>query len=377
MRNGSTNQSGKILATSDEFVPTAFHQPGELPALPLTESEPVHWQEAMKRAIRSSQQLRKAVGLPPDSSKGVGADGKLAGEQNFPTFAPLEFVARIEPRNADDPLLKQVLPVTAEEVEHVGFASDPVGDLNALASPGVLHKYEGRALILTTSACGIHCRYCFRREFPYQQTGSRKDDWLPSIKYLQQRTDIEEVILSGGDPLTTTDEKLDQLITALEGIPHLKRLRLHSRMPIVIPQRITGELVKRLSSSRLSAWMVIHANHPQELSESVLSGTAQLIDAGVPVLNQAVLLRGVNDQTEVLVELCRRLVNHRIQPYYLHQLDRVRGAAHFEVPVETGLKMIENLRAVLPGYAIPQYVHEEAGEKSKTPILDTNREINS
>ncbi|MGB1709135.1 MAG: KamA family radical SAM protein, partial [Rubripirellula sp.] len=208
-------------------------------------------------------------------------------------------------------------------------------------------------------------------------TGSRKEDWLPSIEYLQNRPDIEEVILSGGDPLTTTDEKLDQLISALENIPHLQRLRIHSRMPIVIPQRITEELVKRLSSSRLSVWMVIHANHPQELSESVLLRTTHLIDSGIPVLNQAVLLRGVNDESEILAELCRRLVNHRIQPYYLHQLDRVRGASHFEVPVEAGLRIIESLRTVLPGYAVPQYVHEEAGEKSKSPILDNTREVKS
>ena len=377
MRNGSTNQSGKILATSEEFVPTAFHHPSELSASALPDLEPVSWQLAMKRAIRSGFELRKAVGLPPDSAEVVAADGKLACERDFQTFAPLEFVARIQPGNPDDPLLKQVLPVVDEQVEQAGFAADPVGDLNALVSPGVLHKYEGRALILTTSACGIHCRYCFRREFPYRETGSRQDDWLPSLNYLQNHPEVEEVILSGGDPLTTSDEKLSELILALENIPHLKRLRIHSRMPIVIPQRITSELVKRLSSSRLAVWMVIHANHPQELSESVMSRLGALIDAGIPVLNQAVLLRGVNDQAETLIDLCRRLVNHRIQPYYLHQLDRVRGATHFEVSVETGRKMIESLRAALPGFAVPQYVVEEPGAKSKSPILDTHSKDNS
>lgn len=377
MRNGSTNQSGKILATSEEFVPTASHLPGELTVQTLPDTEPVHWQVAMKRAIRSGSQLRKAVGLPPDSANALGPDSKLACEQDFRTFAPLEFVARIQPGNPDDPLLKQVLPVIEEQVEQPGFAADPVGDLNSLVSPGVLHKYEGRALILTTAACGIHCRYCFRREFPYQESGSRKDDWLPSIDYLKNNEEIEEVILSGGDPLTTSDEKLDELISALENIPHLKRLRIHSRMPIVIPQRVTEELVKRLSSSRLAVWTVIHANHPQELSESVLSRLGNMIDAGIPVLNQAVLLRGVNDQAETLIELCRRLVNHRIQPYYLHQLDRVRGATHFEVPVETGLKIVETLRTALPGFAVPQYVFEEPGAKSKSPILDNKSSGNS
>ena len=365
MRNGSTNQSEKILATSGEFVPTAFHLPGDGSGSMV---EPVSWQLAMKRAIRSGSELRKTVGLPPDPAEDLDAAGKLAGERDFPTFAPLEYISRIRPGDAEDPLLRQILPVTDEQTEKSGFGADPVGDLNSLVSPGVLHKYEGRALILTTAACGIHCRYCFRREFPYREAGSRQNDWLPSIEYIEQHPDIEEVILSGGDPLTTSDEKFQELMSALEKIHHLKRLRIHSRMPVVIPQRVTGQLLDMLSSSRLATWMVIHANHPHELSDSVLSGMGAMIDAGIPVLNQSVLLRGVNDRSETLIELCRLLVNHRIQPYYLHQLDRVRGATHFEVPIETGMKIIEDLRSELPGFAVPQYVVEKPGEKSKSPI---------
>ena len=372
MRNESTNQSGKILATSEDFVPTAYNLPGQPP-----ESGPVDWQIAMKRAIRSSRELREAVGLPPNASDTPGPDGKLRCEHDFRTFAPLEFVSRIRPGDPDDPLLRQVLPILDEEIEQAGFGSDPVGDLNALAAPGVLHKYEGRALVLTTAACGIHCRYCFRREFPYQETGSRSDDWRPSIDYLESNPDIEEVILSGGDPLTTTDEKLHELLTAIENIRHVQRLRIHSRMPIVIPQRLTDSLVNRLSESRLAVWLVIHTNHPQELSDAVLSRLAAAIDSGIPVLNQAVLLRGVNDNADTLIQLFRRLVNHRIQPYYLHQLDQVRGAAHFEVPVETGLRLLDTLRAALPGYAVPQYVFEEAGAKSKLPISDSSTTVTS
>jgi len=365
MRNGSTNQSEKILATSEDFVPTAFDLPDQPP-----ETGPVDWQIAIKKAIRSSAQLREAVGLPRNAPETTGPDGKLPCEHDFRTFAPLEFVSLMRAGDPEDPLLKQVLPVLDEQTERLGFTSDPVGDLNALASPGVLHKYQGRALVLTTAACGIHCRYCFRREFPYQEAGSRSDDWRPSVDYLASRSDIEEVILSGGDPLTTTDEKLDALLSAIENIPHVRRLRIHSRMPIVIPQRLTDALVSRLSESRLTVWLVIHANHPRELSDAVISRLAQAIDSGIPVLNQAVLLRGVNDNTETLIQLCRRLVNHRIQPYYLHQLDQVRGASHFEVPVETGLQLIDALRDALPGYAIPQYVVEESGKKSKSPISD-------
>ena len=367
MRNGSTNQSGKILATSEDFVPTAFNLPDQPPG-----AGPVDWQIAMKQAIRSSRQLREAVGLPPNAPDTIGPDGKLQCEHDFRTFAPLEFLSLIRPGDPDDPLLKQVLPVLDEQIEQTGFTSDPVGDLNALASPGVLHKYQGRALVLTTAACGIHCRYCFRREFPYQEAGSRSDNWRPSVDYLESRPDIEEVILSGGDPLTTTDEKLHELLSAIEDIQHVQRLRIHSRMPIVIPQRLTDALVSRLSESRLAVWLVIHANHPRELSDAVLSRLSRAIDSGIPVLNQAVLLRGVNDKAETLIQLCRQLVNHRIQPYYLHQLDRVRGASHFEVPIETGLRLVDALRNALPGYAVPQYVVEEPDTKSKSPISDNS-----
>ena len=364
MRNGSTNQSGEILAANADFVPTALTTADQ-----DSDSRPIHWQTAMKRAIRSESELRRRLGLESSPApQTLPATTLPQPESDFGTFVPLEFLALMEHGNPRDPLLMQVLPSPAEQEEHPGYTADPVGDLSSVATRGVLHKYEGRALVVTTGACGVHCRYCFRREFPYQATGARSEKWQSTLGYLRESRDIEEVILSGGDPLTVTDDTLGQLLREIESIEHVRRLRIHSRMPIVIPQRITHELINRLAASRLATWMVIHANHPRELSGNVLEKLEQLVDAGIPVLNQAVLLRGINDHADVLIELCRKLVNHRVQPYYLHQLDRVRGSAHFEVSVERGHELMTALRRSLPGYAVPQYVTEEPGSPSKTPL---------
>jgi EF-P beta-lysylation protein EpmB len=325
----------------------------------------VDWQTAMKRAIRCSIQLRKALGLGLDNGQ---PRGNSQAEQSFPTFVPWEYLSRIRSGDPSDPLLRQVLPIDQEDVRVQGYDSDPVGDMQSLVAPGILHKYQGRALMITTGACGVHCRYCFRREFPYSDSGSIAHAWEPSLEYLRRQRDVHEVLLSGGDPLTLADAKLEGLIAGIESIPHIRRLRIHSRMPIVIPQRITNELVSRLRSSRLAVWMVIHANHPNELDESVYRRLALLVDSGIPVLNQSVLLRGVNDDAQVLADLCLKLIDHRVQPYYLHQLDRVQGAAHFEVPVSAGRRLMKELRKMLPGYAVPTYVSEQSGQPSKTPL---------
>jgi EF-P beta-lysylation protein EpmB len=361
MRNGSTNQSAEILTRSSDFVPTAFDGPRS-----EAESRDVDWQTAMKRAIRSTAQLRAVLGLSTSGQAGG------EGERSFPTFVPWEFLGRIEPGDPDDPLLRQVCWSPEEDVEHDGFSGDPVGDLGSLVAGGMLHKYHGRALVIATGACGVHCRYCFRREFPYSTSGARSQDWRGAIEYLREHTEVDEVLLSGGDPLTLVDQKLSELLAAIESIDHVRRLRVHTRMPIVIPQRVTSALVERLRSSRLAVWFVVHANHPRELDNRVLDRLGLLIDAGIPVLNQAVLLRGVNDDADTLIELCRRLVDHRIGPYYLHQLDRVRGASHFEVPISKGRQLMKRLRESLPGYAVPAYVVEDAGKRSKTPITENS-----
>lgn len=348
MEDGSSGEPVEILTTTSDLVPASSRPDG------------VDWQTAMKRAIRCSLELRRTLGLPnhPKSETAV----------SFPTFVPLEFVRRMQPGDEKDPLLLQVLATPAETNSVEGFSDDPVGDIQALAAGGLIHKYAGRALVVSTGACGIHCRYCFRREFPYQSAGSRRENWQPSIDYLADHPEIDEVILSGGDPLTLTDEKLFDLIGRIGEIGHVRRLRIHSRMPIVIPQRVTARLVDGLSASRLATWFVVHVNHPRELDADVLTCLGRLSDAGIPLLNQAVLLRGINDDAETLAELCRTLVNHRIQPYYLHQLDRVTGAAHFEVPIAEGHRLLRQIRSMLPGYAVPQYVVERPGETSKTPL---------
>jgi EF-P beta-lysylation protein EpmB len=366
MQNGSTNQSAEILTGTSDFVPTAFDGPRSEACQPEPCQPDVDWQIAMKRAIRSTSQLRTVLGLT--TSDEVAREG----ERSFPTFVPWEFLSRIEPGDPRDPLLRQVLPSPEEDVEQVGFSEDPVGDLSSLVAGGMLHKYHGRALVIATGACGVHCRYCFRREFPYSSAGSPSQDWHPAIEYLRERAEVEEVLLSGGDPLTLVDQKLSELLDAVESIDHVRRLRIHTRMPIVIPQRVTPALIERLRTSRLAVWFVVHANHPNELDASVLDRLGLLIDAGIPVLNQAVLLRGVNDDADTLIQLCRRLVDHRIGPYYLHQLDRVRGASHFEVPIAEGQQLMKKLRESLPGYAVPTYVVEEAGKGSKTPLTENS-----
>ena len=378
-RHAITNRSDEILAGTREFVPPALDVIGQ------ENSEPVvDWRVAMKLAIRSSHELRQHLALSPPNEEPRGGicrevsdpsldlstePVQIAAEKDFPTFVPLEYVQRIRRGDPRDPLLLQVMPVPEEDKEVAGFVSDPVGDLKVMPASGVLHKYHGRALVVTTGACGIHCRYCFRREFPYSENSTMGRLSETVLDFLQQHQEVEEVLLSGGDPLTLVDERLKGIIDDISSFAHVKRLRIHSRMPIVIPQRVTSELIELLRQSRLATWFVVHVNHPQELDADVLEHLGRLIDAGIPVLNQAVLLRGVNDRVDVLEALCRKLVNHRIQPYYLHQLDRVHGAAHFEVCEQRGLELVESLRSRLPGYAVPEYVVERSGETSKTPII--------
>lgn len=329
------------------------------------QGETANWRGSMKRAIRSAGELRKHLNL---ASPVDVPDGAADEDHGFPVFVPLEFAARMKPGDPNDPLLRQVLPVPEEAESPEGFSSDPVGDLHAAVAPGLLHKYHGRALAITTGACGIHCRYCFRREFPYSDNSSRGDHLDLALKYLRENDSVEEVLLSGGDPLTLTDNSVAELMQRIESIPHVRRLRWHTRMPIVIPSRVTNAWIERMRASRLTSWVVVHCNHPAELDAETGAALMRLVDAGVPVLNQAVLLRGVNDDVDVLESLCRRLIDLRVMPYYLHQLDRVRGAAHFEVDQECGRALISQLESRLPGFAVPRFVCEQAGEASKTRL---------
>ena len=320
------------------------------------------WQAAMKDAVRDPAELCRLLELPEEFA--LHAE---AACRDFPLFVPRGYVARMVPGDLEDPLLRQVLPAEAEMHDSPGFVADPVGDAAATLSPGLLQKYPGRVLLVTTGACAIHCRYCFRRHFPYQQTPHTLASWQPALDAIAADRSIHEVILSGGDPLTLVDESLATLADHLADIPHVRRLRVHSRLPVVIPERVTTELIEWLTGTRLVPVMVIHANHAQELAGDAVTAIETLVDAGIPVLNQAVLLAGVNDSLEAQLALSERLVDLRVMPYYLHQLDRVSGAAHFEVPLHQGELIIKQLQERLPGYAVPQFVMEIPGAKSKVP----------
>jgi EF-P beta-lysylation protein EpmB len=316
------------------------------------------WQSVLADAIRNTDELCRLVGITADHSAETGL---------FGVFVPRTFLSRIRPGDPRDPLLLQVMPRPAEAVHRDGFSTDPLGE-SAGDTPCLLQKYQGRSLILTTAACGVHCRYCFRRHTP-REDGS---ETLPiserlnkAIHQLEDDSSIHEIILSGGDPLTLEDAQIGVLIERLAEIEHVRRLRFHSRMPVVIPQRVTSGLIEVLKSSRMTTSVVIQANHPAELNCQVETALASLIDAGIPVLCQSVLLAGINDRLEVLTELYERLIDCRVMPYYLHQLDHVAGAAHFEVPQERGLELIEGLRKLLPGYAVPRYVREIPGATHK------------
>lgn len=332
----------------------------------------VSWQNAMKVAIRTETDLRKRLHLNQGCTKSE-AETEVGGNAaaKFPVFVPLEFLRRIELGNPRDPLLLQVLATAEENSVVEGFTADPVGEVAAAEETletGVLRKYHGRALLVAHQACGIHCRYCFRRHFPYDAATPDRHTWSKALETLADDPTIDEVILSGGDPLVLTDLALRTLVDAIAEIPHVRRLRVHSRMPIVIPQRVTEALIETLRGTRLATWMVVHVNHPAELDNDTCESLQRLIDHGIPVMNQAVLLKGVNDNLETLERLCRDLINLRVQPYYLHQLDRVAGAAHFEVAPDRGRELVTQLREKLPGYAVPTYVREEAGQASKTPL---------
>jgi EF-P beta-lysylation protein EpmB len=321
------------------------------------------WRDELRLAVRNAAQLVAALELP----EGLIEPARRASA-GFPLFAPWPYIARMKAGDPADPLLLQVLPLGAELEERQGFTADPVGDGEAKLIPGLLQKYHGRALLVATGACAVHCRYCFRRHFPYSEGPRSPDDWQPAIERIAADPTIDEVLLSGGDPLTLVDSHLTELAERLAAIPHVRRLRIHTRVPIVIPSRVTDELLAWLRGTRLTPIMVVHANHANEIDERTAAALSKLVDVGIPVLNQSVLLARVNDTAEALIALSRRLIDLRVMPYYLHQLDRVRGAAHFEVPIARGLTLIEQMRAALPGYAVPRYVQEVAGEANKRVI---------
>jgi len=318
------------------------------------------WQRELADAVRDPDELCRLLSLDP----AIAADARRAAGA-FPLLVPRGFVARMRPGDPHDPLLLQVLPRPAERVHAAGFSSDPLQEKHALASPGLVQKYTGRVLLLATGGCAINCRYCFRREFPYAESGATQAGIETALEAIAADPTIHEVILSGGDPLLLDDDRLARLVARLEAMPHVRRLRIHSRLPIVLPSRVTAALTATLSRTRLTCVVVVHANHPAELDATVAAAIARLADARPILLNQAVLLAGVNDSVDVLAQLSERLVDLGIVPYYLHLLDRVQGTAAFEVDEPSARALHEQLRVTLPGYAVPRLAREVPGEPAK------------
>lgn len=319
-----------------------------------------NWQKSLATVIRDTETLLELLELDPQDLP--------YRPTNFPLRVPHSYVAKMQKGDWHDPLLRQVLPLDAEDEVHENFLLDPVGDKQSAHNKGVLQKYHGRALILTTSHCPIHCRFCFRQHFPYHEHQAIRHEWTDCVNALAADNNISEVILSGGDPLSLSDKRLHALCQQLEAIPHIKRLRIHTRFPLVLPERIDNDFIAWVSALSLQVVMVIHANHANELQQQTPAALLKLQQAGIVLLNQSVLLKGVNDNTATLVELSNALIQHHVVPYYLHILDRVQGAAHFEVSEPHAIALVEQLRALLPGYMVPKLVREIAGEHSKTPL---------
>ncbi len=321
------------------------------------------WGQVLAESLRSCDELLALVQLQVTDFP----DG-LSMAKHFPLLVPRPFVERMRKGDPLDPLLLQVLPLGAEEQLHPGFSADPLGEQSSNVATGIIHKYHGRVLLLAASGCAINCRYCFRRHFPYSENRLGRAQWQSALSYIAQDASITEVILSGGDPLMLQDEHLAELVESIAEIAHVQRLRIHSRLPVVIAERLTDQLTDILTRTRLRSSLVLHVNHPQELTPVHAQRLALMRQAGVTLLNQTVLLKGVNDSAEVLIELSEQLFNHHVLPYYLHVLDRVQGAQHFDLSSSEAYALYQQMLAKLPGYLVPKLVREEAGQPHKTPL---------
>jgi EF-P beta-lysylation protein EpmB len=321
------------------------------------------WQRELADGFKQPLELLRSLDIDPALIPDLDTNAS-----DFPQRVPRAFASRMERGNTHDPLLRQVLPLRQEQIITAGFSADPLQEAIASRAPGIIHKYHGRVLLITTGACAVHCRYCFRRHFPYQAHSRSTQQWHESLQYIRQDSSISEVILSGGDPLLLSDERLQTLITALDAIPHLKRLRIHSRLPIVLPNRMTSDLLHVLSSSRLRRSLVVHCNHPHELDQHVADKLELLASSGTTLFNQAVLLRGVNDDTDTLIALSESLFAHGVLPYYLHLLDPVAGSAHFDLDESRARQLYRQLLERPPGYLVPKLVRETPSLRYKNPI---------
>lgn len=344
-------------------------QPVELPpetsiCLKAVDDAESRWKKELAHATTSVSHLLEQLEL-------THYIDKVDVAPDFKCLVTASYIRKIHKGKFNDPLLQQVLPSSKENdsvLQQTG-KSDPVGDINAMASPGLLHKYFGRALLISTGACAVHCRYCFRRHYPYQQSACTGNVFSEALAYLQQHPEVDEIILSGGDPLVLDNARLEKLITQLEAIEHLKTLRLHTRLPVVLPSRVNKGLLRLLNNCRFEVVMVIHTNHANELQQEEFTKLHLLHEAGITLLNQSVLLRGINDDADTLVNLSKRLFQCKTLPYYLHFLDPVAGAMHFDIDKKRALQLKTQMEQQLPGYLVPKLVQEIAGKQAKTAIF--------
>ncbi|MEN3753358.1 EF-P beta-lysylation protein EpmB [Mangrovibacter yixingensis] len=321
------------------------------------------WLSQLADVITDPDELLNILNVDTNETLLAGRDARRL----FALRVPRAFVARMEPGNPSDPLLIQVLTSQQEFTNVAGFSEDPLEEQHSVV-PGLLHKYRNRALLLVKGGCAVNCRYCFRRHFPYAENQGNKRNWQSALDYIQAHPELDEIIFSGGDPLMAKDSELDWLITSLEAIPHIKRLRIHSRLPVVIPARVTSALCERIKASRLQVLLVNHINHAQEIDDAVRDAMARLRAAGVTLLNQSVLLKNVNNDAQTLAQLSNALFDAGILPYYLHILDKVQGAAHFLVSDDEARAIMRELLTMVSGYLVPKLAREIGGEPSKTPL---------
>lgn len=320
------------------------------------------WQKDLSQVITDPKKLLSLLDIEP-----LEYLQHFKAKQLFPVRVPLPFIKRMKKGDFNDPLLKQVMPLSSEFVVSEGFMTDPLEEHDTVAE-GLLHKYKNRVLMIVRAGCAVNCRYCFRRHFPYQDNSPNKQRWQQALTYINNHEEISEVIFSGGDPLMAKDDYLAWLVKQIEAIPHVKRLRIHTRLPVVIPNRITKELVNLLSQTRLKATMVFHINHTNEIDDDFAKALEPLREARIPLFNQSVLLNGVNDDSDILIELSEKMFDIGITPYYLHLFDPVQGAAHFDVSEKKAITIVNEMLANLPGFLMPKLVREIAGQTNKTPI---------
>lgn len=325
------------------------------------------WKQQLAHAIKTVPELINYLDLPPKLALSMGQ-----AQQDFRIMVPTPYLDRIEKGNLADPLLLQILPTEQELARPEGYVQDPLAEKNYSPQKSVVHKYKNRVLVILASSCAINCRYCFRRHFPYGEHQQEKGEWQQLLDYLQQHPSVNEVIFSGGDPLMLKDSQIAERIQTLNALPQLKRIRFHTRLPVVIPQRVCDEMLAWINASKLDIIMVLHTNHANEIDAEVEQAMQKLTDAKVTLLNQGVLLRGVNDSVEAQVALSERVFAAGILPYYMFTLDSVAGAAHFDIPVEEAQQLMGQVAAELPGYLVPRLAKEIPGKRAKSifaPIL--------